>query len=67
MEEFLSGELKPVIGNDKYWLDVFKVVENLQLLLNFITDPLLSKPHIELWNEDSLYGEIISHDPKAYK
>ncbi len=56
-----------MIGNDRYWLDVFKSIENLQLLLNFITDPLLTKPYTELWQVDFYFGETISRDSTAYK
>lgn len=44
IEKFIS-EVKPLIGNDKYWLDVFKDLNNLTLLINFITDPMLNEPH----------------------
>lgn len=61
MEKFLAED-KPLIGSDKYWLDVFRDLANLTTLINFVTDPLLTEPYA-FFDDKQVKPQITGYKP----
>jgi len=58
----------PIIGKSEFMIDFFKLDDNVELILNFIMEPLLNRPSV-LWvrNYPRLNKDTPCRDIKAYK
>ena len=68
LEEWLAQKGDIIVGGSEYFMQFFKVEENIEIILNFILDPGLYPPS-SIWVErfPELRSAKPNFDPKIYK